>query len=188
MATGSGLRALPYLLLAVYVMRTVPRGDFRCVNGTFVAPARPSAQLLFFAGAFGFFNWGAHNVHPAHPIFLEIPLAVVSLALGLLALWCGIGSLTDRYRIVIGRDGVTLNGTFTREFVPWAEVCDPNPRLHNAGIRIQDQMRERGIADIIPLRALNVPPSRLAAAIAWYRDHPSQRGAIGNPAELARMT
>jgi hypothetical protein len=165
-----------------------PLGDFRCIDACFVAPLRRSWQISSLGTGLCFLILGAgYLTEGPDPVITTIGV-LMFWGFGALALWIVLGSVTSRSRVVIRRDGVELRGTFVRRFRSWSDLTDPMS-LHRAGLRVPGQQAVRPkVSDGVELRALDVQPGRVLAAIAYYRDNPESRSAIGSPTELARMT
>lgn len=108
-------------------------------------------------------------------ITLVAPIGGVLFAAGFL--W-----LTERRRVSLTPLGVVRG----RVEIPWNDVVDAQPgrdrvvvRFASPGATATQAWRHRG---------LSVSPTRMAAAIRFYVEHPGRRGAIGTEAERIAMT
>ena len=162
-----------------------PRGDFRCVDGMFVAPARRSQQFLWGGMSLNFLVIGSGYLTATIAPGLRVSGTLLFGCFGVFAAWTCIGQATTRCRVVIRHDGVEVGASFSRRFLPWEHLTDLTA-LVNAGLVGHGLPARRGIYDAVPLGTLDVHPRRVLDAIVYYRDHPGERSAIGSLTELAR--
>jgi hypothetical protein len=181
---GVAYGVLAMAMVAMVIASRLPHGDFRCVDGAFVAPPRP-ARRIFWLGLtlwLGIVSMGYLTSSVA------ITIRVFGIAtfgsFGLLVGWAGVGAFTNRSRLIIWRDGITVLGIFTRRFTAWPDLADLPASLAVAGLGGSGlPMAKDGL---LRLASLDVHPQRIIDTIGHYRDHPEARTNIGNRTELTQ--
>ncbi|MFG2054388.1 hypothetical protein ACGFI9_10165 [Micromonospora sp. NPDC048930] len=194
--------AVPVGLYHLTVLSSVPRRpaslrlDDR--HGGFVVPAAPhfigdfAIIVLWVAGG----SLLTERVPGGDGIRLaEFDFAALTSALlvGLLFVVAVVLVLSDRPRVALDPDGLTVQLTTTRQRVSWDELAPGGPPPP-AGRRANDLILQRAVAPgrrlrpvRIPVGSFQVDSAFFANVIRDYVEQPDERRHIGSEAGLARL-
>jgi hypothetical protein len=122
------------------------------------------------------------------------PTTVLLLIVAALLIDVVLRSTTNRPRIALSPEGLTLYRRFRRDQIRWDELlpggpqrpAKRNPATINLRRHPTAQDRPPGRLSL-PAGGLHIDSAFLAYAIRWYAEHPDRRSQIGDAAELKEL-